>query len=367
MVRITGSNRDKECDRLILEKISSLNSAILRRKDITLEDLEEAYKKSINYQSESFFGLSEGKGVIFTYGVLLMVLLFVATPALVWLFEYILSTRCFIGMGYLTWEMTRPISDCRHCSGLTSPIIFDANITREEFEPYAYSSQPIIVKGAAKHWEAMKSLNYTFLRDIYQRIPGAIESVHDECQFLHFKSNFVTLRDVFEKVKGEEPLEDGNEWYVGWSNCHYQIKALIRQLIPYPPLPFLPEDAELSNTDFIFLGYDHGATMHIDYIPRLMWQAQLRGEKIWSIVPTPECEDLCHSFSFSVEPGDILLLDTRIWYHETHIPKEAALNLFSDPISSSGGGSNLSTFEGQVLSHNPHSFMRVTKYRSNIR
>lgn len=52
-----------------------------------------------------------------------------------------------------------------------------------------------------------------------------------------------------------------------------------------------------------------------------MWQAQLRGHKTWSLNPTPECEHLCKSFSFVVEPGDILLLDTRIWYHETHIPK----------------------------------------------
>lgn len=267
MVRISEhtSTRTKECDQLFLQKISGLNSAILRRKDITLEDLEEAYKKSINYHTESFFGFTEGKNVIFMYGVLLMILLFVATPALVWLIEYILSTRCFIGMGYLSWEITRPISNCRHCSGLLAPIVLE-NVTREEFEPYAYSSQPIIVKGAAKHWEAVKSLNYSFLKDIYQRVPGAIDSVHDDCQFLHFKSNFVTLRDVFARVKGEEPLEDGNEWYVGWNNCHPTIMSHIRKLYPYPPLPFLPEDAELSNTDFVFLGYDQGAIMHVSNI-----------------------------------------------------------------------------------------------------
>lgn len=270
MVRISGSaSRTKECDQLFLEKISGLNSAILRRKDMSWEDLEEAYKKSINYHSESFFGFSDGKGVIFMYGVLLMILLFVATPALVWLFEYILSTRCFIGMGYLTWEITRPVSNCRHCSGLSAPILLEANVTREEFRPYAYSSQPIIIKGAAKHWEAVKSLNYSFLKDIYQRIPGAIDSVHEDCQFLHFKSNFVTLRDVFNTVKGENPLEDG-EWYVGWNNCHPDIISQIRKLYPYPPLPFLPEDVELSHSDFVFLGYDQGAIMHVSKISKFL-------------------------------------------------------------------------------------------------
>lgn len=261
MVRISGTTRTKECDQLFLQKISGLNSAILRRKDITFEDLEEAYKKSIKV--ESFFGFSDGRNVIFMYGVLLMILLFVATPALVYLFEYILSTRCFIGMGYVSWEITRPISNCRHCSGLQAPIVLESNVTRGDFQPYAYSSQPIIVRGAAKHWEAIKSLNYSFLKDIYQRVPGAIDTVHDDCQFLHFKSNFVTLRDVFAAVKGEEPLENGKEWYVGWNNCHPTIMKHIRNLYPHPPLPFLPEDAELASTDFVFLGYDQGAIMHV--------------------------------------------------------------------------------------------------------
>lgn len=265
-VLMVRTARIKECDQLLFEKLSGMNNAILRaRADISLDDLEEAYKKSINYHdTESFFGF-DGKNVIFYYGVFLMILLFIATPALVWLVEYILTTRCFIGMGYLSWEITRPISNCRHCSGLLAPIVLDSNVTRENFEPYAYSSQPIIVRGAAREWEAMKSLNYSFLKDIYQRVPGAIDSVHEDCQFLHFKSNFVTLRDVFAHVKGEEPLDNGKEWYVGWNNCHPTIMSHIRKLYPYPPLPFLPEDVELSSTDFVFLGYDQGAIMHVGH------------------------------------------------------------------------------------------------------
>lgn len=59
----------------------------------------------------------------------------------------------------------------------------------------------------------------------------------------------------------------------------------------------------------------------LDYIPRLMWQAQLRGNKSWIVAPTPECDDQCSSFTFYVEPGDAVLVDTRIWYHGTHIRK----------------------------------------------
>lgn len=84
-----------------------------------------------------------------------------------------------------------------------------------------------------------------------------------------------------------------------------------------------------------------------------MWQAQLQGNKSWILAPTPECDHLCHSFSFYVEPGDagmhflqrfffqipdspiycifLVLVDTRIWYHGTSIPKgQFALTIQSE-------------------------------------
>uniref|UniRef100_A0A6V7M8L3 Uncharacterized protein n=1 Tax=Bracon brevicornis TaxID=1563983 RepID=A0A6V7M8L3_9HYME len=57
----------------------------------------------------------------------------------------------------------------------------------------------------------------------------------------------------------------------------------------------------------------------MDYIPRLMWQGQLIGDKIWTVAPTPECDKICNTFSFSVNSGDIILLDTRLWYHGTYV------------------------------------------------
>lgn len=91
-------------------------------------------------------------------------------------------------------------------------------------------------------------------------------------------------------------------WYVGWSNCHPAVLQELRTLYPKPH--FLPPDAEMPNTDMVFLGWEQGAVMHLDYIPRLMWQAQLRGRKHWLLAPTPECESQCKSFAFSVDAGD---------------------------------------------------------------
>lgn len=87
-----------------------------------------------------------------------------------------------------------------------------------------------------------------------------------------------------------------------------------------------------------------------------MWQAQLRGNKSWTLAPTPECDADCKSFSFYVEPGDTgkfkihvkfsfcinlmrfhfrsaVLIDTRVWYHGTTISK----NEFSLAIQSEYG------------------------------
>lgn len=44
--------------------------------------------------------------------------------------------------------------------------------------------------------------------------------------------------------------------------------------------------------------------LQLDYISRLMWQAQLQGNKTWMLSPAPECDRQCEKFSFRVEPGD---------------------------------------------------------------
>lgn len=72
--------------------------------------------------------------------------------------------------------------------------------------------------------------------------------------------------------------------------------------------------------------------LQLDYIPRLMWQAQLHGNKTWTLSPTPECSSVCDQFSFYVESGDAVLVDTRIWYHGTKIKthKEFSLTIQSE-------------------------------------
>ncbi|EFN82398.1 uncharacterized protein LOC105185154 [Harpegnathos saltator] len=239
------------------------------------------------------------------------------------------ETRCLLPNNYLVWEFTRPVSNCDYCRDVDAPLIL-RNLTREEFRAYSYSSRPMIIKNVSYNWPARERFNLRFFRDLYERTEGAYESVEEECQFLRFKSNFANLREVFAMSERRASLRDGeNAWYVGWKNCHPRILDAMKPFYSVPP--FLPEDAEIPYSNYIFLGYEEGAVMHLDYISRLMWQAQVIGSKTWIVAPTPECDSECKSFEFSVDTADIVLLDTRIWYHSTYVENgEFSLTITSE-------------------------------------
>ncbi|KAI8127627.1 hypothetical protein CVS40_3058 [Lucilia cuprina] len=249
----------------------------------------------------------------YTFGIMAFVMLL--TPIVYHVLTFILGIKCFLPNNNLVWEATRPISDCSYCRGVQGPLVLK-NMTREEFAPYAYSSLPIVIKNAVSHWPAAKLLNLKLLKKIYDKHPGSLE---EDCHFLHFHSDLKSIKDVFNMPEERANLSSGSTWYVGWSNCHLGVLDDLRKLYGRPH--FLPADAEMSNMDYVFLGYELGAYMHMDHIHRLMWQAQLKGNKSWLLAPTPECDQVCNTFSFVAGPGDAVLIDTRFWYHGTSIPK----------------------------------------------
>ncbi|XP_045766733.1 uncharacterized protein LOC123868307 isoform X2 [Maniola jurtina] len=207
------------------------------------------------------------------------------------------------------------------CTGFKKKIIISVGVALiSVLLRYAYSSKPIIVKHAISHWRAIKEFNFHMFKKLYEKTSGSYESLEEGCQFLNFKTDLFTLKEVFEMPAARIRNEPGQDpWYVGWGNCHPDILTKIRRYYAVPE--FLPEDAEFPATENLFFGYEMGAVMHLDYIPRLMWQGQVKGNKTWTVVPVPECEHVCNKFQYYVEPGDVVLLDTRLWYHATSIPK----------------------------------------------
>lgn len=130
--------------------------------------------------------------------------------------EYAQGVRCIIPNNYFIWEATRPISNCQFCLNISEAIILE-NVTREEFTPYAYSSKPIVIKKAFLHWPAMRYFDFKFFKELYASVEDSYRSVDEECQFLHFQSNFISLRDVFAMSKERIEHKPGEKsWYVGW-------------------------------------------------------------------------------------------------------------------------------------------------------
>ncbi|PZC75726.1 hypothetical protein B5X24_HaOG205700 [Helicoverpa armigera] len=152
----------------------------------------------------------------------------------------ILSARCLLPSNYLVWEATRPLADCSYCENVTKPIIL-WNVTRQEFavrclsinihflkhlsllkstflfQNYAYTPRPIIVKNAIKNWRATKEFSYNMFKRLYEQTEGSYESLEEGCQFLNFKTDLFSLREVFSMPEARARNEDGQKpWYVGW-------------------------------------------------------------------------------------------------------------------------------------------------------
>ena len=45
--------------------------------------------------------------------------------------------------------------------------------------------------------------------------------------------------------------------------------------------------------------------LQVDHVGKPSWQAQIRGHKIWTLEPPPECYFQCQSMAVTVDPGNI--------------------------------------------------------------
>ncbi|XP_077980612.1 bifunctional arginine demethylase and lysyl-hydroxylase JMJD6-A-like [Glandiceps talaboti] len=246
-------------------------------------------------------------------------------------FEDVKATPCLVDTNFVVMEMTRPLVKCDMCMALdTAPVV--ENLSREEFmEKYAYSGVPVLVTGATVNWTAMDTFSFGFFKELYTGTDGALQNVEDECQFFPYNTEFVTLAEAFNMSDDRARFKENEKtWYIGWSNCHPKVSTVLREHYQRPY--FLPEDSESSSLDWIFMGGSgQGANIHLDFVQRPSWQAQISGKKTWTLIPSPECEDVCKSMEITVNKGDIIIIDTNIWYHSTFIaPGEISITIGSE-------------------------------------
>lgn len=241
------------------------------------------------------------------------------------------DSPCAISNNGFLMEIARPLMNCEICRDFRA-VPIEENITTEKFmEKYAYSGLPVLIKNATQSWTAMSNFSFHFFKDLYTNTKGALESVEDECQFFPYKTEFETLAEVFNISDARANFSEGEKpWYIGWSNCHRLVALKLRQHYQRPY--FLPNDSESSALDWIFMGGSGlGAFVHLDYVQRPSWQAQISGQKTWTLIPAPECESICHSMNVTVDKGDIFVIDTNQWYHATYIhPGEISITIGSE-------------------------------------
>ncbi|XP_065349796.1 uncharacterized protein LOC135945823 isoform X1 [Cloeon dipterum] len=236
------------------------------------------------------------------------------TPAVVstylsWWGGSIQDEKCLLANPDWLQDSTRPPEDCSICAGVDT-VDRVSQISPQLFEQkYAYSGRPVVIEDAMRNWTAPSIFSLDFLRSLYR------DSPQPNCQFFPYKTEFRGLADFFNM---SEERATGKPWYVGWSNCDDRVSRQLRQYYSRPY--FLPENSENKQMDWIFIGSPgYGAHMHVDNVGSVSWQAQLKGRKLWVLQPPPECLYRCSIMQTTLEPGDIIVLDTDRWYHSTLI------------------------------------------------
>ncbi|KAG1679043.1 Bifunctional arginine demethylase and lysyl-hydroxylase JMJD6 [Nymphon striatum] len=224
------------------------------------------------------------------------------------------AESCTVDMPAAIHDAFRPPVNCSMCSHVTE-VEHVSVLTAKLFEErHAYSGRPVVIVDGTNNWTAPEVFSFNFFKQLY---PEDSPVRGDQCQFFPYQTSFESLNEVFNMTEDRANLRDGsNPWYIGWSNCDQEATDVLRRHYQRPY--FLPPQSESSKTDWIFMGSPgYGAHMHIDHVGNPSWQAQIKGQKLWTLEPPPECFLECQTLKVIVNPGEIIVLDTNRWFHKT--------------------------------------------------
>lgn len=230
------------------------------------------------------------------------------------------TDQCLFPFSEYFLDFLRPPVDCSFCKEVSG---FErvSNLSQSSFgQNYAYSGKPIIITDATKNWTSLTTFTFDFIKSIYK--PDSPVFGDDDgskgCQFFPYKTDFESLADVFKMSRKRAEMK-GSPWYIGWSNCDPHAANILRQHYSRPY--FLSSEMESSRTDWLFMGTPgYGAHMHIDSVQHSSWQAQIQGDKEWTLEPPPECYYECGGrFTDTVRAGEVVVLDTNRWFHGTNV------------------------------------------------
>ncbi|XP_017782184.1 PREDICTED: bifunctional arginine demethylase and lysyl-hydroxylase JMJD6 [Nicrophorus vespilloides] len=236
-------------------------------------------------------------------------------------------SQCVLDMPIDASKAFREVVDCGICKNLGG-VDKVMNISPSDFEErYVAKARPVVVLDGTRGWSAVDNFDFSFFKKLYSSYPKRKQ----ECQFFPYKTEFESLREALNMSEDRSRLEPKTTpWYIGWSNCNDDAGKVLREYYDRPY--FLPETSENMALSWIFMGGPgDGAHMHVDNVHYPSWQAQLRGRKKWRIAPPPECLYSCKEFQVVVNPGEIIVVDTNRWYHQTHIlPGDISVTIGSE-------------------------------------
>lgn len=211
---VLGESKEKV--RKLYEKIVELNLELINCGIETVELQKICFRKSVKNKADNRIFLRYPSCLVYLTIFVLCIAILFKIPVVDSLVKDLVGIRCVLPNNYFVWEATRPVTDCKMCENVKDVLIFQ-NITKDDFTQFAYTSFPMLMKRAAIHWPAMYTFNYNFLKELYESIDGAYESVEDECQILTFKTQFKTLKEVFSMPESRVLQKTGESpWYVGW-------------------------------------------------------------------------------------------------------------------------------------------------------
>lgn len=228
--------------------------------------------------------------------------------------------------------------------------VFDYNDSNsyQEIQHYYSKYQVALVRGAK-----CRRFGFKEIQTLFTQCPAVI------------KSTFTVENSVNDKKSCPEsyftsPNLD-KTWYVSFIAQGNSEDASLGQLVesfreelPVQNLPFLPT-AEYTSPVWIFVGNNQtagkprktdsshivGRTEHTDSVENDgTWHLQVSGTKVWDIRPCQSSEwdqqgrvfpELCPALSQNYEDGiprlrvccrsgDILVINTRLWWHQTQLP-----------------------------------------------
>lgn len=227
--------------------------------------------------------------------------LFLFIAALLWhhFADYFNDDKCYVALPDTIARAFRPMQSCNFCKDVVT-VDSVYNLSPDEFEQkYAYNGRPVVVKDATINWTAPQVFDFKYFKQLYLNSNGT----KSNCQFFRYKTEFKSLREALSMDDDRAEYRSGKPWYFGWSNCDHEIGEKLRRHYTRPY--FLPRNSENNAVDWIFMGgTGFGAHMHVDNVRLPSWQAQIRGSKVWTLAPPPECYYQCRWFTVKMNKGD---------------------------------------------------------------